>query len=32
MIGFAGPRVVKETTHQNLRPASKPPNSCSNTG
>ncbi|WP_367874307.1 acetyl-CoA carboxylase, carboxyltransferase subunit beta [Luteolibacter sp. Populi] len=32
MIGFAGPRVVKETTHQNLPPASRPPSSCSITG
>ena len=29
MIGFAGPRVIKDTTHPNCRPVFKPPNFCS---
>lgn len=28
MIGFAGPRVIRETTHQELPPDSRPPSSC----
>ena len=31
LIGFAGPRVVKETIGKDLPKASKPPNSCWNT-
>lgn len=27
MVGFAGPRVIKDTTQAELPPASRPPNS-----